>query len=87
VAEAKKFLTENKDKKLLLTGHTDSDGGEPLNLALSKKRANIVKARFVAMGMPADRIVTDGKGETSPKVPNDSPAGKRANRRVTIVVL
>jgi OOP family OmpA-OmpF porin len=87
VAEAKKFLAENKDKKLLLTGNTDSDGSEPLNLALSKKRANIVKARFVAMGMPADRIITDGKGETSPKVPNDSPAGKRANRRVTIVVL
>jgi len=87
LTEAKKFLADNKDKKLLLTGYTDSDGSEPLNLALSKKRANIVKNIFVAQGMPADRIITDGKGESDPKAPNDTPAGKRANRRVTIVVL
>jgi len=84
--EAKKFLADNKDKKLLLTGHTDSDDSAEWNLKLSKKRANIVKAKFVASGMPADRILTDGKGESEPKVPNDTPAGKRANRRVTIVV-
>jgi OOP family OmpA-OmpF porin len=87
LTEAKKFLADNKDKKLLLTGYTDSDGSEPLNLALSRKRANIVKNRFIAQGMPADRILTDGKGESDPKAPNDTPAGKRANRRVTIVVL
>jgi len=87
LTEAKKFLANNKDKKLLLTGYTDSDGSEPLNLALSRKRANLVKNRFTAQGMPADRIITDGKGESDPKVPNDTPAGKRANRRVTIVVL
>ena len=84
--EAKKFLSENKDKKLLLTGHTDSDDSAEWNLKLSKKRANIVKAKFVALGMPADRILTDGKGESQPKASNDTPAGKRANRRVTIVV-
>jgi OOP family OmpA-OmpF porin len=86
LAEAKKFLADNKDKKLLLTGHTDSDDSEAWNLTLSKKRANIVKAKFVALGMPADRILTTGKGESEPKAPNDTPAGKRANRRVTIVV-
>ncbi|MCF2447384.1 OmpA family protein [Dyadobacter sp. CY345] len=84
--EAKKFLSENKDKKLLLTGYTDSDDSAEWNLKLSKKRANIVKAKFVALGMPADRILTAGKGEADPKAPNDTPAGKRANRRVTIVV-
>lgn len=84
--EAKKFLAAHKDKKLLLTGHTDSDDSAEWNLKLSKKRANIVKAKFVALGMPADRIMTDGKGEADPKASNDTPAGKRANRRVTIVV-
>ncbi|SEJ68205.1 OmpA-OmpF porin, OOP family [Dyadobacter koreensis] len=84
--EAKKFLSDNNDKKLLLTGHTDSDDSAEWNLKLSKKRANIVKAKFVALGMPADRIITNGKGEAEPKASNDSPAGKRANRRVTIIV-
>jgi OOP family OmpA-OmpF porin len=84
--EAKKFLANNKDKKLLLTGHTDSDDSESWNLTLSRKRANIVKAKFVALGMPANRISTIGKGESEPKSSNDTPEGKRVNRRVTIVV-
>ena len=84
--EAKKFLAENKDKKLLLTGYTDSDDSAEWNLKLSKKRAEIVKAKFVSLGVPADRISTDGKGEADPKASNDTPEGKRANRRVTIVV-
>lgn len=84
--EAKKFLADNKDKKLLLTGYTDSDDSAEWNLKLSKKRAEIVKAKFVSLGVPAAKIVTDGKGEADPKASNDTPEGKRANRRVTIVV-
>lgn len=86
LAEAKKYLTLNKDKKLKLTGHTDNEDSAEWNLTLSKKRALAAKNQFVAAGIAADRIITDGKGESEPKASNDTPEGKRANRRVTIVV-
>ena len=86
LAEAKKYLTLNKDKKLKLTGHTDNEDSAEWNLTLSKKRALAAKKQFVAAGIAADRIITDGKGESEPKASNDTPEGKRANRRVTIVV-
>lgn len=84
--EAKKYLTDNKDKKLSLTGHTDNEDSAEWNLILSKKRAFSIKKQFSFAGIAANRIIVDGKGETQPKVSNDSPQGKRANRRVTIVV-
>jgi OOP family OmpA-OmpF porin len=86
ISEAKKFLAENQDKKLLLTGHTDDEDSAEWNLTLSLKRANAVKKQFIAMGIAPDRILTAGKGESEPKASNAVPEGKRANRRVTIVV-
>jgi OOP family OmpA-OmpF porin len=83
---AKKFLAENRDKKLVLTGHTDDEDSAEWNLALSKKRANVVRKQFILMGISAGRIITKGKGEWEPKASNATPQGKRANRRVTIVV-
>ncbi len=65
-----------------VSGHTDSDGGEALNQALSEKRAESVKAYFVAKSIDAARISTIGYGESRPFVPNDSPENKRRNRRI-----
>jgi OOP family OmpA-OmpF porin len=84
--EAKNFLAGNKDKNLILTGYTDSDDSAEWNLKLSGRRAEIIKAKLVSLGVPAGQIRTEGKGEADPKASNDTPAGKRANRRVTIVV-
>ncbi len=86
VEEAKKFLAENKDKKLILIGHTDDAGNDAMNMTLSKERAEGVKMQLVRLGIAADQLTTDGKGETQPKESNDTPEGRRANRRVAIVV-
>lgn len=86
LTEAKKYLSDNKDKKLSITGHTDNEDSAEWNLMLSKKRALSAKKQFVRAGIMANRIITDGRGETQPKTSNDSPQGKKANRRVTIVV-
>ncbi|REA57675.1 flagellar motor protein MotB [Dyadobacter luteus] len=86
IAEAKKFLSDHADKKLMLTGHTDNEDSAEWNLVLSRKRANFVKKQFVALGLPENRIITDGKGESEPKASNETAQGKRANRRVSIVV-
>ncbi len=86
LAEAQKYLAAHPDKRLALTGHTDSEGPDATNLRLSKRRAEAVKTRFRRLGIPAAQLATDGKGETQPKASNTTAAGRRANRRVSIVV-
>jgi OOP family OmpA-OmpF porin len=47
-------------------GHADRFGSDAYNRKLSLRRAESVKAHLVSKGVPANRIFTDGKGETQP---------------------
>lgn len=84
--EAIKYLASHKDKKLLLTGHTDNSGPDNVNMALSLDRANDVKNKLRKAGIDADQIKVTAKGETAPKADNSTMSGRKANRRVTVVV-
>ncbi|MEZ4888037.1 MAG: OmpA family protein [Chitinophagales bacterium] len=84
--DVKTFLLQDASKNVLLTGHTDSDGKDDVNVILGKKRAEDVKVRLVNMGIAADRITTASKGEAEPIAPNNTSAGKAQNRRVEIIV-
>ncbi len=73
--------------KITIIGHTDSDGNDEANLALSKKRAEAVKQALVEnFGIEADRLLTDGKGEGDPVDDNNTLEGKANNRRVEFVL-
>jgi OmpA-OmpF porin, OOP family len=85
-AEAAKYLPEHKDKKLLLTGYTDNEGSEESNLALSRKRAAAVRKQLEKVGITAAQVTVKAKGEADPKASNDTEEGRKANRRVTVVV-
>ncbi|MBK6977535.1 MAG: OmpA family protein [Cytophagaceae bacterium] len=87
LATAKAYLAKNPAEKLSVTGHTDSDGDDASNLALSEKRANLVKTILSKEGFSADALIVDGKGETEPIVANDTPENKAKNRRVSIRLL
>lgn len=81
-------LNENPSVKVRIIGHTDSDGDDAKNLDLSKRRAAAVKdALITEFKVDAGRMQTDGKGESDPAGPNDTPAGKANNRRVEFVKL
>ena len=81
-------LTENASVKVKIIGHTDADGEDDSNLALSKKRSESVKeALFRDFGIDKTRLETDGKGEGEPVFPNTSAEGKANNRRVEFVKL
>jgi outer membrane protein OmpA-like peptidoglycan-associated protein len=81
-------LTENPTVRIRITGHTDSDGDEAMNLDLSKRRAQAVKASLnQEFGIDEGRMEADGKGESAPLAPNTTPEGKAANRRVEFVKL
>lgn len=79
-------LNENMDVRVMIIGHTDSDGDDAKNLELSKKRAAAVKEALTKdFNVEASRMETDGKGESQPSDKNDTPAGKANNRRVEFV--
>lgn len=76
-------LKENTSGKVMIIGHTDSDGSDQTNLTLSRNRAESVKNYLVQnFSIPASRLLIDGKGESQPVGSNDSADGKKQNRRV-----
>jgi outer membrane protein OmpA-like peptidoglycan-associated protein len=82
------ILNEVPEVKVKIVGHTDSDGDDAKNMDLSKRRAASVKAELAKnFGVNADRIVTDGMGESQAVAPNDTPVNKALNRRVEFVKL
>ena len=72
---------------VIATGHTDSIGTDAYNQKLSLRRANSVKAFLVSKGVPADRIFTEGKGESQPVASNKTREGRAKNRRVEVEVV
>ncbi len=80
-------LKSETEKKVLIVGHTDSDGEDAYNLDLSKKRAEAVKTILKEeFGISPDRMTTDGKGEAQPVAANDSPLNKAKNRRTEFIL-
>lgn len=81
-------LKENANVKVQIIGHTDSDGDDTSNLALSKKRSAAVKNVLnTAYGIDSSRMETDGMGESKPIAENTTSEGKAKNRRVEFVKL
>ena len=69
---------------IALEGHTDAKGQESYNVNLSKNRVNAVKEFLVANGIKEDRIKLNYFGENKPKAENETPEGRKINRRVDI---
>jgi OOP family OmpA-OmpF porin len=69
-----------------IAGHTDADGDEAFNRALSEKRAQAVADYLVRAGLPADRFKAMGYGSLQPVAGNDTDEGKAQNRRIEFVV-
>ncbi|MGK5556072.1 OmpA family protein [Actinomadura kijaniata] len=72
-----------------VTGHSDSVGSAPYNLALSQKRAEAVRAALLRVLRSPVTIEAKGFGERKPVAPNrigkkDNPEGRAKNRRVDI---
>ncbi|MGK7397155.1 MAG: OmpA family protein [Candidatus Cyclobacteriaceae bacterium M3_2C_046] len=77
------FLMDNPDFKLKISGHTDSDGSQDLNLQLSQERAQAIKDFIVNFGgVPESRIESQGFGSSKPIVEEKTEEDKRLNRRV-----
>lgn len=84
VADA--LTKEDPLSKIVVEGHTDSQGQLAYNQELSQHRAQAVRDYLVTRGIASDRIVAQGFGPTRTVADNKSPEGRANNRRVEIVV-
>jgi chemotaxis protein MotB len=77
--------------RITIDGHTDnvpiSNARFASNWELSTARAtSVLRALIERYGIAPSRLGAAGYGDQRPVAPNDSPAGRAANRRVEIVV-
>jgi outer membrane protein OmpA-like peptidoglycan-associated protein len=69
-----------------IVGHTDRVGRVERNDRLSQARAVAVRDAFVARGVSAALLHTEGRGERAPVIPTADGVPEPLNRRVDIVV-
>ena len=70
------------ESKIVIEGHTDSDGSKKYNQRLSEKRAKLVKQYLVQHGIEPNRLESMGYGELKPLVENSTRDAKKQNRRI-----
>ncbi len=85
------FLIDHPGFTALIEGHTDNlpmrSGRFASNQELSVARAEAVRDALVSMGVPADRFLVLGYGDTRPVASNASADGRTMNRRVDVSVI
>ena len=85
---ALEMIKAHPNKRVLVAGHTDSVGNPAHNQKLSEARAASVRDWLAdASGIPLSHFAIQGYGDTRPKAPNDTDAGRAANRRVEITLI
>ena len=72
---------------VLVEGYIASDTRSEENIALSEKRANLVKSYLVERGIDAGRITVAGRGNENPLTSNSTAAGRKINRRIEITII
>ncbi|MBK8519038.1 MAG: OmpA family protein [Saprospiraceae bacterium] len=70
-----------------LAGHTDNVGDAAANLQLSMDRATKVKEYLISKGVSPDRMTAKGYGQVQPLESNDTPEGRKKNRRTELRII
>ncbi len=71
---------------LRIEGHTDSTGGDAINVPLSRERAQSVMDFLNSQGVAPSRMKAEGYAARIPVADNTTPAGRSRNRRVEIIL-
>jgi outer membrane protein OmpA-like peptidoglycan-associated protein len=77
-------LSANPQIRVMVAGHTDSDGEEAYNKDLSQRRAQAVVNYLANHGVQRDNMIAKGFGEEQPVADNATSEGKAQNRRVEL---
>ena len=81
-----KVMLDNPTYQLTINGYTDNVGDDASNQVLSEKRAASVKKYLTNKGIAAERMTSNGFGETNPIADNKTTKGRALNRRVEFLV-
>jgi outer membrane protein OmpA-like peptidoglycan-associated protein/type II secretory pathway predicted ATPase ExeA len=81
------YLEHHPEQRISLQGYADNIGKRDYNLFISKYRALVVKYYLIGKGVPEERMQILGMGEGHPISSNDTPEGRRHNRRVEIKLI
>jgi outer membrane protein OmpA-like peptidoglycan-associated protein len=81
------FLKNFETLRYEIQGHTDDRGSDDYNLLLSAARAGSVRAYLLSKGIPEDRIIGIGYGESKPVADNTTAQGRAQNRRVEFKIV
>ena len=84
VAEALK--AQDSDRRMIVEGHTDSQGSDKINQPLSLNRADAVRDYLVSRGVDSNRISAIGMGSSRPLLDNKNAENRANNRRVEIII-
>lgn len=72
---------------ITISGHTDAEGNDALNMKLSEERAEAVHQYLTAnMNLAPDRIRAIGRGESEPVATNETVQGRQTNRRIDVTI-
>jgi outer membrane protein OmpA-like peptidoglycan-associated protein len=77
---------QDADRRMVVEGHTDSQGSDRINQPLSLNRASAVRDYLVSRGVDRDKITAIGMGSGRPLVDNSNAENRANNRRVEIII-
>jgi OOP family OmpA-OmpF porin len=82
------YLADNPAQRVVLVGHTDTEGTLEANITLSRARAAAVRRYLIDIhGTNPDQVEADGIGYLSPRASNADAQGRETNRRVEAVLI
>ena len=73
-------------KQLSIRVHTDNQGGRQSNQLFSEKRANNIALYLQEKGITAEKMISQGKGESMPIAENNTEKGRKKNQRFELIV-
>ncbi|HEY0743158.1 MAG TPA: OmpA family protein [Chryseosolibacter sp.] len=82
-----RFLADNRNVRVEISGHTDNVGSVAYNKQLSEKRAQAVYEYLVKNGVDPKRLVPKGYGSEKPVSTNENEVGRQANRRIEFKII
>jgi outer membrane protein OmpA-like peptidoglycan-associated protein len=81
------LLKDNPQLIIEIGSHTDDVGSNEYNQKLSQQRAESVVNYLIANGIPKEKMLARGYGESKPIAPNTTPEGRQKNRRTEFKII
>jgi outer membrane protein OmpA-like peptidoglycan-associated protein len=79
-------LEKYPNTRIMIVGHTDTQGGTDRNQSLSERRAQALASFLEQLGVNRSRMTALGRGDAEPVATNDTDAGRQWNRRIEIAI-